>query len=89
MIKQIEKKITETAEKKGNKKRQATIDFFKEHLNQLRILSDWLNCPTRRFHHETTQQLLSKIKDIVLSSDDTIFQDDLKAIYNKIIASAN
>ena len=36
-------------EKKDNKKRQASIEFFKFHQNKLAMFAEWLLSPTRNF----------------------------------------
>ena len=89
VIKQIEKKVTALNEKKDNKKRQANIEFFKEHQTKLTMFADWLSSSSRKFPTETMKKLKGYIQDLTISHDDTIFQEELKEVYDKIIASAN
>jgi hypothetical protein len=45
----IEKKIANLHEKKDNKKRQSSIEFFKFHQAKLATFADWLVSPSRKF----------------------------------------
>lgn len=78
VIKQIEKKITALNDKKDNKKRQANIEFFKEHQAKLTMFVGWLSSSTKKFPVETMKKLKSYIQDLTISHDDTIFQEELK-----------
>lgn len=49
VIKQIEKKTNALNDKKDNKKRQANIEFFKEHQAKLTMFADWLSSSTKKF----------------------------------------
>lgn len=71
--------------KKDNKKRQTNIEFFKFHISKLTMLSDWLLSPSRKFSQEHMKSLVKYLNDIHISQDDSVFQDDLKEVYEKII----
>jgi predicted hydrocarbon binding protein len=87
-LKTIEKKLsalTEKKDNKNNKKRQTNIEFFKFHIGRLSMLADWLVSPSRKFNQDHMKSLVKYLSDIHISQDDSVFQDDLKEVYEKII----
>ena len=53
------------------------------------MLCDWLVDPGRKFTRETMSNLVQYLKDIHVSQDDSVYQDDLKEIYDRIIEFAD
>lgn len=76
-------------EKNNNKRRQANIEYFREHQGKLTMFVDWLSSPSRKFPADIMKNLMSYVRDLTMSQDDAIFQDDLRKIYEKIICAAN
>ena len=74
---------------KISKKRQANIEYFKEHQGKLSMFVDWLQSPARKFPADVMKDLMNYVRDLTMSQDDAVFQDDLRKIYEKVIAAAN
>lgn len=53
------------------------------------MFADWLGSSSKKFPQETMKKLKSYIQDLTISHDDTIFQEELKEIYDKLISSAS
>jgi hypothetical protein len=49
------------------------------------MLADWLVSPSRKFNQDHMKSLVKYLSDIHISQDDSVFQDDLKEVYEKII----
>jgi hypothetical protein len=49
------------------------------------MLNDWLLSPSKRFSQDHMKCLVKYLNDIHISQDDSVFQDDLKEVYEKII----
>lgn len=71
--------------KKDNKKRQTNIEFFKYHQGKLSMFCEWLQSPSRKFSQENMKSLVKYLNDLHISQDDSVFQDELKEVYEKII----
>jgi hypothetical protein len=84
----IEKKIANLFEKKDNKKRQSSIEFFKYHQSKLAMFADWLLSPSRKFTVEHMKSLIKYLNDLHISHEDKIFEDELKELYEKIVFTA-
>ena len=77
--------LIEKKDNKNNKKRQTNIEFFKFHIAKLSMLNDWLMTPSKKFSQEHMKSLMKYLSDIHISQDDSVFQDDLKEVYERII----
>ena len=49
------------------------------------MLCEWLVSASRKFTQENMSTLLQYLKDIHISQDDSVFQDELKEIYDRIM----
>lgn len=52
------------------------------------MLSEWLLSPSRKFSLEGMKSLMKYLNDLHISHDDSVFQDELKELYESIISFA-
>jgi hypothetical protein len=49
------------------------------------MFCEWLQSPSRKFSQENMKSLVKYLNDLHISQDDSVFQDELKEVYEKII----